>query len=126
MADDMTIVSMERTAAEKKKAEDACKAMPCDGPDYPWGLCINLGKDELAKLGIDKLPAVGDEFHVYAVCTVTRVSQTASKESGDDSRNVELQITHMGAMHEDEAEEGGFAGAAAKLYGKAEKAEGEA
>ena len=127
MADsDMKIVSMERTAKEKKAAEDRWKAEPSPGPDYPWGLQINLGKEELAKLGIDDLPEVGDEFHIYAVCKVTSVNQSVS-EGGDDSKGVGLQITAMGAMHEDDAEEQGdaFSKAAKKLYGGAEKAEGE-
>lgn len=125
MADgDMKIVSMERTETEKKAAEKRMEAMPSAGPDYPWGLCINLGKDELDKLGIKELPEVGDEYHVYAVCGVTRVSQSASA-GGEDSKGIELQITEMGVMHEDEGEEGDFSKAAGKLYGKAEKAEGE-
>jgi hypothetical protein len=124
---DMNIVSMERTDAEKKAAEERYSTMaPSDGPDYPWGLCLNLGREELAKLGIDDLPAVGDEFHIYAVCKVTRVSQSAS-EQGEDSKGVELQITSMGAMPEDETKETqtAFSKAANKLYGKAESAEGE-
>lgn len=127
MADaDMKIVSMERTAAEKKAAEERCKVSPCDTPDYPWGLNLNLGKEELDKLGLTELPAVGDEFHIYAVCCVTRVSQSASK-GGDEHKGVELQITHMGAMLEDEAKpQTAYAKAASKLYGSAERAEGEA
>jgi hypothetical protein len=120
--EDMKVVSMERTEAEKKAAEERYKEGPvASGPDFPWGLCINLGKDELAKLGIKELPEVGDEFHVYAVTRVTRVSASAS-EGGEDSKGVELQITHMGAMQEDEEPEApkGFAKAAQKLYGKAE------
>lgn len=124
--EDMNIVSMERTAAEKKAAEERYSTMsPGNGPDYPWGLCLNLGKDELDKLGIKDMPAVGDEFHVYCVCKVTRVSQSAS-EQGEDSKGVELQITSMGAMREDETKETqtAFTKAANTLYGKAEKAEG--
>lgn len=124
-ANDVKIVSMERTAAEKKAAEDRCMAAPGDGPDYPWGLCLNLGKNELDKLGIDDLPSVGDEFHIYAVCKVTRVSQSAS-EGGEDSKGVELQVTAMGAMQGDDAKPTGFQKAASKLYGKAEKTKGEA
>lgn len=132
MADDMKIVSMERTEAEKKAAEARYKDGPAtSGPDFPWGLCLNLGKDEIAKLGIDDLPEVGDEFHIYAVAKVTRVSQSAS-EQGEDSKGVELQITHMGAMQEEEkatdgkeAKASGFSKAASKLYGKAESAESE-
>ena len=130
MAEDMKIVPMKRTDKEKKAAEKRYKEMPSDGPDYPWGLCLNLGKEELDKLGIKDLPKVGDEFHMYAVGKVTRVHQSAS-EQGEDSRGIELQITHMGTMHEGDEEEGDegpqqrFADSAKKLYGKAEKAEGE-
>lgn len=117
MADtDPTMVSMERTKAEKKKAQERCEvAMPSDGPDYPWGLNLNLGKEELDKLGIKELPGVGDEFHIVAVCCVTRVSQSASK-GGDEHMGVELQITHMGAMAEEEAPKPTLA---SKLYGSA-------
>lgn len=123
------LVSMERTAKEKKAAQGRMDAAISEsGPDYPYGLTINLGKDELKKLGIDDLPAVGDEFHIMAVAKVTRVHQSAS-EQGDDSRGVELQITDMSTMHEgaeDEGDEGAetaqsdtrFGKAAAKLYAK--------
>lgn len=125
MAGDMKIVSMQRTDGEKQAAKERATSLPSDGPDYSWGLCLNLGKEELAKLGVDELPEVGDEFHIYAVATVTRVSQSASKD-GEDSKGVELQITHMGAMHEDEADGGkDFASQAKRLYGSAEDAEGE-
>lgn len=118
----MDVVSMERTPAEKKAAEETMKPQ-MEGPDYPWGLCLNLGKDEMDKLGIEELPEPGDEFHVYAVCVVTNVHSSAS-ESGDESKGITLQITAMGAMHEEEMDEG-KGDPASILYGKAEKAEGE-
>lgn len=128
---DMKIVSMERTAAEKRSAQKRMEAVSADvGPDYPWGLCLNLGAEELDKLGISDLPAVGDEFHIYAVAKVTSVHQSQSSD-GDDCRGVTLQITDMGTMSEggekedDERSQRGFKRAAVKLYGKAEKAEGE-
>src|SRR5690348_9641609 len=125
MADgDMKIVDMSRTPAEKKAAQERY-AIPSDaGPDYPYGLCLSLGKDELAKLGIEELPEVGDEFHLYAVACVTRVSQTASKDTGEDSKGVELQITQLGALLDDDDDDL-TSKAARTLYGKAEKAEGE-
>ena len=128
MADgDMKIVSMERTKKEKEDAEKRWSTdFAPDGPDYPYGLCLSLDEITLKKLGIEELPEIGDEFHIYAVCRVTRVSASAS-ENGFSSQGVELQITEMGAMHEDDAEEQGdaFSKAASKLYGNAEKAEGE-
>lgn len=108
------LVSMERTKAERKAAEDRYKEMPISGSDFPYGLTINLGKDELAKLGVTKMPGVDDEIELTAMCKVTRVSSSASTQ-GDDSKSVELQITSM--CIEPEADEPtGFQKAADKLY----------
>jgi hypothetical protein len=119
------VVDMARTDAEKKAAEKrVTEAVPSNGPDYPYVLCLNLGAEELKKLGIEDLPEVGDEMHLYAVAKVTRVSQSAS-EQGEDSKGVELQITHMGVMEEGDEDDEGMS-PASKLYKSAERAEGEA
>jgi len=99
MADSM--VSMARTAKEKKANEEKYTSMPMDGPDYPYGLCLSLDDSELKKLGVDTLPEVGDELTINAVCKVTRVSASASEKS-DKQRSVELQITHMDSLAPDE------------------------
>ena len=98
----MKIVSMARTAKEKKAAEERYKVAPSSGEDYPYGLTLNLGKDELEKLGIDDLPAVGDEQYFYIACKVTRVHASASEN--DESKGVEMQITKM-ALEESPKEE---------------------
>jgi hypothetical protein len=99
---DPKLVDMARTDADKKASQKRMEAMmESDGPDYPYGLCLDLCKEELDKLGLKDLPEVGDEFHIYAVAKVTRVSQSAS-ESGDDSRGISLQIIEMGTMDADE------------------------
>ncbi len=104
------LVAMARTAAEKKAEKDRWTGTEVsDAPDYPYGLTITLNDAELKKLGIKELPEVGDEFHIYAVCEVTRVSAFAGKDQ-PDNRSIELQITDMGAMHEDEGSP------ASKLY----------
>jgi hypothetical protein len=127
MADgDMKIVSMERTPEERAAAEARYSSAAPSGPDYPYGLCISLGIDEMKKLGIDKLPDIGQEFHIYAVTHVTSVNASSS-EGGDDSASISLQITEMGVMPEaeEDGEEDTFSKAAKTLYGKAESAEGE-
>lgn len=104
------LVSMARTKAEKKAAEDRYKAMPSSGEDYPYGLCLTLGKDELEKLGVDELPNVGDEISLDVVVKVTRVSASASET--DDQKSVELQVTKMAVeMPDDDTP-------AERLYGK--------
>lgn len=110
------LVDMARTDADKKAAQKRMEAMmESDGPDYPYGLSLCLGKDELEKLGITDLPDVGDEMHIYAVAKVTNVHQSAS-ESGDDSRGITLQICQMGTMEADDADEDDSP--AGKLYSK--------
>lgn len=114
----MKLVSMARTAQEKKAAEERYKAMEPAAEEYPYGLCITLGKDELAKLGVAKLPPVGEAVYLYVATKVTRVSASAS-EQGDDSQCVDLQITQM-ALEEPPVEEKAEDGRspAERLYGK--------
>lgn len=90
-AGEPTLVSMKRTGAEKKASNDC---MPCAEQDYPYGLAINLGKDELAKLGVSQLPPVGAEYELTAVVKVTAVNQSAS-EGREATMSCSLQITAM-------------------------------
>lgn len=111
------LVDMARTEADKKASQERMEAMmDSDGPDYPWGLCLNLCNDELDKLGIKELPDVGDEFHIYAVAKVTNVHMSVG-ETGNDSRGVSLQITQMGTMESDSQAEK-MSRMASKLYDK--------
>lgn len=108
------LISMERSKEEREEAKKRIDTMPADGPDYPWGLCLNLGREELEKLGVKNLPAIGAEVKIQAVAKVVRVSQSAS-ERGDESKGVELQITELGL---DLPKDAGttFAEKASKLY----------
>ena len=65
-----------------------------DEPMYSYGLCISLGREELEKLGIDKLPEAGSEMMIKAITYVKSVRQ--SKEQDGVEQNVELQICAMG------------------------------
>ena len=59
-------------------------------PDYPFGLRICLTHDELAKLGIEDDPDVGDLLHMEIMAEVT--SYTNSDGESGPQRRVELQI----------------------------------
>lgn len=63
-----------------------------DIPRYPWGLCLTLDDDALAKLGIP-LPEVTNTFTLVANVEVTRASAQKDQEGTDLS--CELQITDM-------------------------------
>ena len=92
------LVSMKRSAKDKRKDMGEPSGIEAVAPDYPWGLCLNLQADELEKLGIKDLPKVGEEMTVTAKVKVTRVSQSASASPRGESehRNVELQVTDLG------------------------------
>jgi hypothetical protein len=67
-------------------------------PEYPYGLCISLCKDELEKLGI-KIEdyKIGD---VIALDAVTKVKAISQDDQGYD--RLELQITELGIETEDD------------------------
>lgn len=113
------IPAMISMARVDKGAKDAPE-MP-DPPLYPYGLCISLCDDELAKLGIEEDDlGIGDILHLHCLASVTSVSSNAT-ESGSNCR-VELQITNIAAESEDdenedqEAAEDGKSKRLSKLY----------
>jgi|TARA_B100000287_G_scaffold310230_1_gene293486 hypothetical protein len=65
-----------------------------DEPMYSYGLCISLGREELEKLGIEKLPQAGSDMMIKAITYVKTVRE--SKEKDGVEQNVELQICAMG------------------------------
>ena len=64
-----------------------------DEPMYSYGLCISLGKEELEKLGIEKLPQAGSEMMLTAKAYVKTVRESQEKDGVE--QNVELQISAM-------------------------------
>lgn len=90
----MALVSMKMTAKEKKERNKPMSiGSSKSGPEYPWGLCIELGKAILDKLNIEAMPKVGDTMDLKAKCEVVRVSSSAGKERTE--RDISLQITDM-------------------------------
>lgn len=105
MATTPKLVDMAYSKADLK-AKNKEMAVGINGqPDpYPWGLNIRLEKDSLDKLGMAKLPRVGEEFHFMAVAKVTSVQSSAREGSGEES-SVGLQITMMQIVLAESAEE---------------------
>jgi hypothetical protein len=63
--------------------------------EYPYGLCVTLEEEELVKLGVQGLPAVGSVMTFTAKAVVVRVSQHEDDKSEGVERCVSLQITDM-------------------------------
>jgi hypothetical protein len=101
----MKLQDMRVSDAEKKAEAKICE--PCcgdGGPDYPWGLALDLGKNELAKLGMAELPKIGDIIHLEAIAKVTSLYESAS-EGGEDSKNCTLQVMLLGCAPESQTKE---------------------
>lgn len=89
-----------------KPSEEKEKAEAIIAPSkYPYGLCLRLDEDVMAKLGLDPDDAeVGDTVELQAVAKITAVSQN-SRETEDGSKDcacVELQITDMAVGEDDD------------------------
>lgn len=79
-------------------------------PEYPWGACISLEDEVLDRLGFGgALPRPGEMIHFCAVAKVTNASMNERIDAATGQpatcRRVELQITNMGVMGADPADE---------------------
>jgi hypothetical protein len=97
MALDQKMISMKRSAADKRADKLEHSPMEATAPDYPWGLCLHMDGDEMDKLGIKTMPKVGDEMILVCKCKVTRCMMSSSEYTdGDETRSIDLQITDIG------------------------------
>lgn len=87
----MAMVNMKMSA---KEAQEWAEPTASDAPEYPYGLCINLDEEGLAKLGISTPPPVGTQMTITARCVVTNTSQYRT-QGKEDEASVGLQITDM-------------------------------
>lgn len=95
------MIDMRLSPAEAKKAYPWRDEDAEDLPAYPCGLSISLSEVELAKLGLTDDVDVGDMVHLHCMAKVTSVSKTDT-ESGGPCCRVELQITNMVGLNEEE------------------------
>lgn len=101
------MVDMMLTPEELKEQYGPPTVLADEQEKYPWGLRLNLSADELEKLGIDKLPEVGEPFTIEAVGYVCDVSQSET-EGGKPRRSLCIQITDLEleeGVEEDEEDE---------------------
>lgn len=104
---DTLLTSMELTASEAKEEVSP----EAEAPKYPWGLCIDLNEDSLAKLGITALPEVGSDMNIIARAEVVSASESQYQGDKEKRRSVSLQITEMAVA-------AATRDAASALYGK--------
>lgn len=95
------MVSMKRTASDMRGDKMANAPMEAIAPDYPYGLCGHMDKDELEKLGITDLPKPGTEETWEVKIKWTRASQSAAEGQQEESRSADFQITDIGRETDD-------------------------
>lgn len=88
----MAMVDMKRSKAEKKSTDTPMKS---PGDDYGYGLEVRLEHEHLKKLGITKLPQVGQKMNLAAHAHVTNVSEHHGEGDSTPRRHVTLQLRKM-------------------------------
>ena len=114
----MAMVDMKRSKVEKKANDQMHLGKP-GGDDYHHGLTVHLDHESLGKLGIDKLPNVGDVMHMKAHAHVKEVSEE-HRDGGKKNRRVVLELRKMEAAavkkaSEQDVTEGNLKGAKAAM-----------
>jgi hypothetical protein len=87
------LVDMKRSKKERKESGiNTCN--PYEGDAYGYGLCINLDKDALEKLGLKPSSFdVGDTVTITARGSIKALRQ--DKSNSYSSSNVEIQIEKL-------------------------------
>jgi hypothetical protein len=88
------MIDLAYTKAELAEEKKEMAAGPSGEADpYPWGMCIRMESETLAKLGLDDpLPHVGGEVHMLVIAKVTSVNMSARATQKDETC-VGFQIT---------------------------------
>lgn len=90
----MAMKDLKITKEEAKKESKKYAAIgPSEGERYSYGTRVTLDDAELKKMGIKDLPAVGTVLMFEAKAKVISSRQSATESN--NSRSIELQITHM-------------------------------
>jgi len=88
---------MKMTDMKMSKKETERMATPAEvaseSPEYPYGICLNLHKEEIKKLGLGT-PKAGSKLMLHAMVEVKSVTVTDEK-GGEGYKSVDLQITDM-------------------------------
>lgn len=92
------MVSMARSPEKIKEDMPAAVAESIKAPVYPYGLCLSVCDEEVAKLKLSDAQ-IGETIHIFAMAKVTSVSKRDDEDGG--SHRIELQITDMAVENED-------------------------
>lgn len=100
----MKMTSMKMSKEETKKMAQPSAVNESDGPEYPYGLCLNLEKEQIEKLGLGT-PKAGSRFMLHAMIEVKSVT-TSDQADGKGYQSMSLQITDMALEKDNDMDDG--------------------
>lgn len=104
---------------DEKAPEDAAAPKPFHF-EYPPGLCLCLGDEEIKKLDLDVDDCELDS--TIHLCCMAKVTSVSKRPEGQGGTRIELQVTDIACEDEDDENEDMGEAKAAKRYAKAEEA----
>lgn len=97
------MAEMTHMARSKKERKDMTKPSMMDDK-YPYGLRVDLGHEEMQKLGMDSMPKVGDKVHLESHAHVVSASESSHEGDEEPHRRVSLELRHMAVSPHKEGE----------------------
>jgi hypothetical protein len=88
----MKMVNMKMSRKETEKTAPPA-GVATEGPEYPYGLCLNLEREQIDKLGLGT-PKAGSKMMLHAAVEVKSVTVTDEK-GGKGYKSLSLQITDL-------------------------------
>lgn len=85
---------MKNMKSTQPAASEVATMSPAKREEYPYGLRLHLCEEDLKKLGIKDMPAVGSKMKLVAMVEVCDINISESKLYGEN-RGMGLQITDM-------------------------------
>lgn len=91
----MALKSMKlpKSKGKEGKVVDTAPANP-GGPEYPWGLRINLEKDQLKKFPGLKSGRIDEALKIIATAKISSINKSENL-NGDDNFSMGIQITEL-------------------------------
>lgn len=88
------MADMKHMARSKKERKEMITSS-VEGDKYPYGLRVDLGHEEMQKLGMDSMPKVGDKVHLESHAHVVSASEHSNEGDEEPHRRVSLELRHM-------------------------------
>lgn len=104
------LVDMKLPPRRPEEGRNMPMAMNGETPEFPYGLCLHLGKEQIDALNLMEMPETGESYKILATGVVTM----SQMEPGGGNPNIGIQITALqlipGEKEEESEDEGSPAG----------------